>query len=230
MGSSENDARRELLPTGRLRIGLNGANRLSREVGAEIACELAARLGVEASFVEYPTPGDLTDAAATEWDIAFVAADPDRMAVMAFTTPYAELEATYLVRDDSPIRTVADVDRVGQTIATPATAAYTLVLKRGIKAANLAFLAAEPALQQLRSGAVDAVAGLRDNLQRISASLEAVRVLTDSITRTQQAIAVPKAHAAALAYVSAHLSELRRSGFIAESVRKVGIIGASVPA
>ena len=43
--------------------------------------------------------------------VAFVAADPDRAAAIAFTPPYVELDATYLVRGDSPIRIVADADR-----------------------------------------------------------------------------------------------------------------------
>jgi hypothetical protein len=110
--------RQQLLPTGTLRAGINAGNALTRAVGAQLARELARRLGAEAVLVEYPTPGAVTDAVGKEWDVAFIAADPERTGTLAFTPAYVELDATYLVRDAS-IRTVADVDRAGATIATP---------------------------------------------------------------------------------------------------------------
>src|SRR3954454_22649795 len=134
---AQDDAvRRQLLPTGKLRVGLNSGNLLTRQVGTAIGRDLAGRLATDAVFVEYPTPGAVTDAVGKEWDIAFVAADPERMAAIAFTAPYVELDATYLVRDNSGINTVADADRAGVTIATAPTAAYTQVLKRDIRRAT----------------------------------------------------------------------------------------------
>ncbi len=221
-------ARRELLPTGKLRVGLNSGNRLTTSVGKELAQELARRLGTEAVFIDYPTPGAVTDVVAKEWDIAFVAADPDRAAAIAFTPPYALLDATYLVSDASPIQSVRDVDRAGITIATPATSAYTLVLKREVKSAQLAFMANAAAVQALQAGTVQAVAGLRDALVQNAARASGTRVLPDTFTRAQQAIAVPKANSAALSYLNSFLAESKRTGFVSAAVQRAGTVGASV--
>src|SRR3954463_1799256 len=99
--AQDDAAARQLLPTGKLRVGLNSGNLLTRQVGTAIGRDLAGRLGTDAVFVEYATPGAVTDAVAKEWDVAFVAADPDRGEMIAFTPPYVELDATYLVRGDS---------------------------------------------------------------------------------------------------------------------------------
>src|SRR5215203_452477 len=96
-------ARKQLLPAGHLRVGINTGNQLTRVVGREIASELARRLNSDAVFLDYGSPGAVADASAA-WDIAFIAADPDREAAIAFTPPYVELEAAYLVTAASPIR------------------------------------------------------------------------------------------------------------------------------
>jgi polar amino acid transport system substrate-binding protein len=201
---------------------------VTRAVGAEMGRDLARRLGVDAVLVEYPNPGAVTDAVGKEWDIAFVAADPDREAAIAFTPPYVLLDVTYLVRGDGPIRSARDVDRPGFTIATGATSAYTLVLKRELKQATLVFLTNDEAIKALQAGTVNAVAGLRDTLTRSAARVPEVRLLTDNFTHAQQAIAVPKANSAALQYLTTYLAEVKRSGLVAAAVQKTGAMGASV--
>jgi polar amino acid transport system substrate-binding protein len=225
----QDDARRQLLPKGSLRAGLNAGNALTRVVGAELARELGRRLKAEVVLTEYPTPGAVTDAAGTGWDIAFIAADPDRAKVIAFTPAYVELDATYLVRNDSPIRRVADADRDGVKIATGRTSAYTLVLRRELKRAELVFPTDAEAVAGLRAGTIAALAGLRFNHLELAARTPGTRVLADNITRAQQAIAVPRGNSAALAYVTSFLADVKRNGFVAEAIRKTGLSGATVP-
>jgi polar amino acid transport system substrate-binding protein len=221
-------ARDQLLPTGKLRVGINTANQLTRVVSRELARGLANRLRVEAVFVEYPNPGAVADAVGREWDIAFIAADPDRESAIAFTPPYVEIEAAYLVTAASPIRSLADIDRPGVRIATGATSAYTLVLKRELKQAELVFLGPDQAADALVAGSVQVVAGLRFDLVARAASDPRVRVLPGAFTRAQQAVAVPKMNSAALAYVTEFLAEGKRSGAIAASIARTGLTGAAV--
>jgi polar amino acid transport system substrate-binding protein len=216
-----------LVHEGKLRVGINNGNQLTRVVGKQIARALAERLGVEALFIEYPTPGAVTDAVGKDWDIAFVAADPDRAAAIVFTRPYVELDATYLVAGSSPIRSTTEVDRAGNRIATGATSAYTLVLKRELKAAELVLLNNDEALRGLAAGTVQAVAGLRYDLLQRAPTVPGSRVLPDAFTRAQLAIAVPKANTAALAYVSGFLDEMKRSGAIASAIQQTGLPGAT---
>jgi polar amino acid transport system substrate-binding protein len=217
-----------LLPTGKLRVGINTGNQLTRVVSKEIARELATRLRVEAVFVEYPSPGAVADGVGRQWDVAFIAADPDREAAIAFTPPYVELDAAYLVTAASPIRSLADIDRRGVRIATGATSAYTLVLKRELKQAELVFLGTDEAVKALAAGTVQAVAGLRFDLAARASADPAVRVLNETFARAQQAVALPKANTAALAYVTEFLADAKRRGTIAASITRTGLTGATV--
>jgi polar amino acid transport system substrate-binding protein len=220
--------RPQLVPTGHLRVGINTGNQLTRVVGREIAAELAARLNTDAVFVEFPTPGAVASAVGTAWDIAFIAADPDREAAIAFTPPYVELDAGFLVLAASPIQSLSDVDRPGVRIATGATSAYTLALKRDLKLAELVFLTGDEAANGLADGTVQAVAGLRFDLVTRAAANPAARVLPGAFARAHQAIAVPKGNRAALAYVTDVLAGLKRSGAIASMIQRTGLPGARV--
>lgn len=224
------DARRQLVPTGTLRVGLNTGNPLTRFIGTELGRELARRLGVEMVLKEYASPGAVTDAAGKEWDIGFVAADPDRADAVDFTSPYVEIDATYLVPAGSTMRTTSDADRRGIRIATGTTSAYTLVLKREMKQAELVLGTNDEGLKRLQDGQVHALAGLRFNLEQWATKVPGSRVLTDSFTRAQQAIAMPKGRPAAAAYLESFISEMRRTGVIAGAIKKTGLSGASVPA
>jgi polar amino acid transport system substrate-binding protein len=221
------DARKQLAPTGALRAGLNSGNPLTRSLGTQLSTELAKRLGVDVVFKDYANPGAVTDAAGKEWDIAFVAADPDRADAVAFTSPYVLLEATYLVPANSPLRATADADRAGIKIATGTTSAYTLVLKREIKRAELVLGTNDEGLKSLQDGRVHALAGLRFNLMESAKRVPGSRVLADSFTVAQQAIAVPNGRPAAVSYLDAFLQDMKRSGFIAAAVKKTGFAGAT---
>ena len=226
--SAQESSRQQLVATGRLRAGINAGNALTQAIGAQLARELALRLGTEAVLIEYPNPGAVTEGVGKEWDIAFIASDPERTGDIAFTPAYMELDATYLVRDASSIRAVADVDRAGAKIATGRTSAYTLVLRRELTRAELIFPPEEEAVAGLQTGTITALAGLRFNLLQIAARVPGTRVLGDNITRAQQAIAVPKAHTAALAYVTSFVADVKANGFVAAAIRQTKLPGASV--
>lgn len=227
VASAQDSGRQQLLPAGTLRAGINTGNAVTRALGAQLARELARQLGTEAVLVEYPTPGAVADGVGKDWDIAFIAADPERAGAIAFTPAYVELDATYLVRDDS-IRSVADVDRAGATIATGRTSAYTLVLRRQLTRAELVFPSDEDAAAGLLSGKITAIAGLRFGLLETAARLPGTRVLGDNITRAQQAIGVPKGNTAALATVTAFVDAMKKNGFVAAALERLALAGASV--
>src|SRR2546427_7253178 len=91
-------ARSELVPTGRLRVGINFGNALLATkdaigtpggIAVDLAEELARRIDVPLEIVGYDTAGRMADgAAAGAWDVAFLGVDPDRAKEIAFTAPY----------------------------------------------------------------------------------------------------------------------------------------------
>ena len=180
--------RAALAPTGILRAGINLSNFLlvsSRGpngepvgVAPDMAASLARRIGVPLQLVPYANPGLLGDAATRdEWDVGLIGAEPKRAETIAFTAPYAEIEATFMVLPDRGLDTVADVDRPGVRVCVSARAAYDLWLTANLQSASLT-RTEEPGLERSRklfdSGEFDALAGLRpwllDQARRLALS------------------------------------------------------------
>jgi len=99
----------EIVPTGRLRVGVVAAPALSaffvtkdadgelRGVPVDLAKELASNLGVPVEFVVAPNSGEVTNAITSgALDIAFLPVDEERKERVAFGPAYFIFESTYL--------------------------------------------------------------------------------------------------------------------------------------
>lgn len=232
--------RSELAPTGTLRVGINHGNFLlvtsgssgtePRGVAPDLGRELGRRLGVPVAFVSFDTAATLGDAVRTgAWDVAFLGAEPQRAADIAFTAAYLEIPATYLVPAGSPIRSVADVDREGVRIAVTEQSAYGLYLARNVKHARLMQTKGlDASFDLFVAEKMDALAGLRPRLLTDVAKLPGARVLDGQFTGVQQAIGTPKARAAAATYLRAFVEDAKASGLVAEVISRNAVNGVSV--
>jgi polar amino acid transport system substrate-binding protein len=230
----------ELAPHGVLRAGINVSNFLlvtGRDehgspvgVAPDMARAVAERLGVPLRLVPYARPGILADACGTDaWDIGLIGAEPQRAETIAFSAAYAEIEATYLVPEGSPIAALADVDRAGVRIASTARAAYDLWLERNIHHATLEHAQSiDGAFALFRERKLDALAGLRPRLITDQAVLPGSRILDGSFMTVQQAIGTAKANAKAAAFLRDFVEEAKRSGLVAALIAKHGVKGLSV--
>src|SRR5919198_2035088 len=99
-------ARKELVPTGKLRVGVAvapnpGAGNVARDasgkfrgIGIDLGEELAKKLNVPVEFVPYPHSGALTDAAdKNEWDVAFIPVDEERKKKLDFGAAHIVLQS-----------------------------------------------------------------------------------------------------------------------------------------
>jgi polar amino acid transport system substrate-binding protein len=234
-------AKKELTPTGTLRVGVNLGNFLLvnkdaatgelRGVVPDLAQELARRLGgVPFELIGYPGAGQVADAAVTgAWDVGFIGAEPQRAAEIAFTLAYLEIPATYLVPAGSPIRAIAEVDRPGVRIAVAARSAYDLYLSRNLKHAQLARAEGIPASYDLFvKEKLDVLSGLLPRLTSDVARLPGARILEGRFTAIQQAIGTPKARTAAAAYLREFVAGIKASGLVAKAIEHHGVKGVSV--
>ena len=229
----------ELAPTGTLRVGLNLSNFLlvNRErvdgepqgVAPDLGRELARRLGVPIKFVTYPGAGEVTAAAsADEWDAAFIGADPLRAGEVAFSAAYTEIEATYLVRGESPIHTLNEVDRPGVRIAVADKSAYDMFLRRTLAHATLVRAdGLEGSYQLFVAEKLDVLAGLKPRLLTDQAKTPGSRILAGNFTTIQQAIGTPAARTAAAAYLRVFAEEVK-TGLVAQLIAKHAVQGLSV--
>ena len=233
--------RTEIAPTGTLRVGLNLSNFLLVNAGAreaqpqgiapDIGRELARRLALPVAFVKYPSPGDLAAAASTgAWDVGLIGADPLRAAEIAFTSAYLEIEASYLVLEESPIRRIEDVDRPGIRIAVGDKTAYDMYLRRTLKHATLHRAAGLDASYELfvRDG-LDALAGLKPRLVQDQAKHPGSRILEGRFTAIQQAIGTPIARRAAVSFLQEFVGQIK-TGLVTELIARHGVHGVSVAA
>jgi polar amino acid transport system substrate-binding protein len=232
--------RADLASTGKLRAAINYGNFIlatkdratgeSRGVAVDLTQEVARRLGVPVEIVAYDSVAVMGDAAPTGvWDIAFLGSDPKREALMSFTAAYLEIEATYLVRGDSPLRTAAEVDREGVRVAAPARANYELFLSRNLHRARLVSTAgADAAFDLLATGQAEALAGLTQALHDRLPQLPGSRIVEGRFMGVQQSIAVPRGRDAGLAYLRRIVEEAKASGLVARAIQRTGARGVSV--
>lgn len=230
----------ELAPTGVLRAGLNLSNFLlisARDaaggpvgVAPDMATAIAERLGVPVRYVPYPKPGELADAAGTNtWDIGLIGAEPARAEKIEFTPAYVEIQSTYLVPANSPLRTIADVDQPGIRIASTSRTAYGLWLDRNIKHAEIVHSETMDATVELfqRDG-LDALSGLRPRLITDLARLPGARILDGQFAAVQQAIGTLRENKAGAQFLREFAAEAIASGVVARLIAKHGVQGLSV--
>ena len=196
-----------------------------------MACALAAKLGVACQLVPYANPGLLADAASNdEWDVGLIGSEPARAETIAFSAPYAEIEATFLVPAGSTLNSIDEVDADGVTVAVSARAAYDLWLTANLKRAVLHRTAAPglPASRELfLSGGMDALAGLRPWLLDQAGTIPGCKVLDGRFTTVQQAIGLPrhKDDGGASLFIERFVQEAKASGLVAELLERHGVGG-----
>ena len=233
------NAKKQLTPTGKLRVGVNLGNFLLvnkdaatgelRGVVPDLAAELARRLGTTAELIGFPGAGQVADGAKTgAWDVGFIGAEPQRAEEIAFTLAYLEIPATYLVPAGSPIQTLAEVDRAGVRIATAARSAYDLYLSRNLKNAQLMRAEGIPASYDLFvKEKLDVLSGLLPRLVSEVARLPGARILDGKFTAIQQAIGTPKDRAAAAEYLREFVADIKASGLVARLIETHGVKGVN---
>jgi polar amino acid transport system substrate-binding protein len=239
MTPETNDLAHALAPSGTLRAAINFGNTVlaqrgptveeSGGVSVAISRELASRLGVPLALVPFDGAGDVVSAAAEgRLDVGFLAIDPLRAETLHFTAPYVLIEGGYLVRNESPLTNVDDVDRPGIRMTVGARSAYDLYLSRTLKHAQIvrAGTSSDGLELFLREG-IDVAAGVKASLLDFVKTRHDVRVLPGRFMVIEQAMMTVHGSKAQRA-ITALIEELKRSGFIARELAKSGQTEATV--
>jgi len=134
---------------------------------------------------------------------------------------------SYLVREDSNIRAIADVDRNGQKIAGTKNDSITLFMKRKFRNATLLEIDNDPAeiKRRLFAKEIDAFGANRQRLTNLMKDTQGLRILPDNLFGVPQTIIVPKDKPEALAAVNRFIDAVRASGFLKETIEKSGVVG-----
>lgn len=202
---------------GTLRAAINIANRALVQTNsdgsyagpsADIAIRLAAELAFDLRFVTYQSAAQIhavTDGG--EWDIAFLASDPQRKDRLAFSRPYLTIQATLLTRLGRSETSLADFDRANVRIAATHGAAYEQILRGMLQSAEVVVFDTPAAtFRGFMDGRLDAVAGIRQSLEANASSEIDLRLLQDGFGSIEQCVAVPIDHASDLAWIESHMA------------------------
>ena len=234
-------AKSELAPTGKLRVGINYGNFLlvTRHsdseytgIAVDLGRELGKRLGVPVDLVAFATAGKLADAVkAGAWDVAFLGNEPQRAGDIAFSPAYLEIEAGYLVPANSPIKTMAEVDRKGVRIAVAVNSAYDLYLSRNLKQATLVRVQGiQASYDTFVKDKLEVLAGLKPRLVTDAETLPGSRVLDGRFTVVQQSVGTPQGRPSAAKYLGEFAQDVKKSGFVTQAIASHGVRGVTVAA
>jgi len=220
---------KDLAPTGKLRAAINLVNKVLAQqdpatgepkgITVDLARELGKRLGLPVELVIFHGAGTVFAAAKTgAWDIAFFAIEPVRAAEVEFTAPYVIIEGGYVVRADSPLKTIADVDSPGVRIAVGQGSAYDLYLTRTLKHAKL--LRGENGINLFLQDKLEAAAGVKQPMVAYAKTNPNVRIMDGRFMEIRQAMGTPRPREAAARYLRAFVEEMKASGFVADALKR----------
>jgi polar amino acid transport system substrate-binding protein len=193
---------------------------------------IAARLGITARVVEYPSPkaavGGLKNGAC---DLAFLGIEPSRTAELDFSPPLFQFDYTFLVPAGSKIHTIADAGQPGIRIGIVDSHASALALRRQVTQPELIGVELpDEALDLLKGAKVDALAFPRDQLLDFAAKLPGSHVLSDRYGINRVGMAVAKGRAGWHAYVCEFADYAKASGLIQSAIERGALRGFDVAA
>jgi polar amino acid transport system substrate-binding protein len=240
--ASSASAQPALAPTGVLRaayLATNPAHAVKdaatgepRGTVVDATRELGRRLGVPVALTALQTPQNVIDAVQRgDADIGFVAFNPERAGPVEFSEPFMLVQQTFIVRVDSSIGSVADIDRANQKIGAGKGDSIALYLARNLKQARLVEMAqgdATEAVKALLAGSIDAFGANRQRLTDALRPIAGLRLLPDDLYGVEQTIVVARGKPEALTAINRFIDDIRQSGFLRSAIEKSGIIGISV--
>ena len=233
---------RSLAPEGRLRAAINLSNFLlvprvlangtPTGTSPDVAARIATELDLECEFICFERPGFIADTVdSDQWDIGNIADEPARATLMDFTSPYALIDAHFLVRGDSSLRQYQDVDKHEVSIAVLERSAYDLWLTENLRHATIRRASSMvEAREWFSRGAVTVLAGLKPALVEEVANNPLYTVQEPRFTAIRQAIGIKKGSPEALGFLNKIIKEMISTGFIEDSLKKHGVLDKlSVP-
>ncbi len=224
----------EFAPHSVLRVALNHGNRVlvGRDehgapfgISVDLAKALARHLGLDVRFVEYERAVDVSSSAQEDaWDVCFLAVDPERAKTIAFTAPYVRIEGCYLAGPNCDVEDAEALIRDKARVGSVEGSAYTLTLVRKPGAdALILYPDIHAALAALDSGAVDAIAGIRQAMTEEAKARPGSRVLLPPFMEIRQAMAMPQGRPQASEVLAQFLADAAQEGRVGAILETYGV-------
>lgn len=238
----EESIMKQLVPTGKLRVGVAYAPAPTpifvakdaagdvHGVPRDLGNALAKALGVPVELVVKATTGELTDACTSgAIDIGFMPADAERRTRVDFSPPYFVIESTYLATGSSAIKTLEEIDRPEVTVVGIAGSTTMRAAGRSLKNAKVvAAKSVDEAMGMMKAETVQAFALTHDSLPTLQKQLPGSHILDGAFQTIGVAIAIQKERPAALAYVKDFMDGAKADGTVRRAFDDAGLKQLSV--
>ena len=179
----------EIVPTGKLRMGINGSNATlfapaadgsASGIAADLGKFIADKLGVPFEPLVYSGAATYTASFGKgEWDIIITGRNPFAATLVDFMPDVILIEYVYIAAPGRAFADPTQVDQAGVKIGVPRNASADALLSPRLKSAELVRMAgdADTAIAMLRDGKIDLYATGIDSVQKIAERLPGSRII-----------------------------------------------------
>ncbi|MCR6485176.1 transporter substrate-binding domain-containing protein [Amycolatopsis sp. OK19-0408] len=226
----------DLAPSGTLRAAINLGNPVLAHgtpaepggVTVDLARETAARLGIPVEFTCFDAARKAFEALTSDAaDLCFLAIEPARAAQVAFTAPYVVIEGVFVVPDNSPHRSPADVDHPGVRIGVKQGSAYDLYLTRTL--AHATVVRGSDGVTVFEEEGLEVAAGIRQPMTAYTAAHPGTRLIDERFMQIRQAVGTTLTRRpSTVAFLTELVEELKANGFVGEALRRANQPDATV--
>ncbi len=228
----------EIVPTGKLRVGINGSNATlyaraadgsASGISADLGRFIAEKLGVPFEPLVYSGAATYTASFGKgDWDIIVTGRNPLAATLVDFMPDVILIDYVYIAAPGREFAGPDQVDRAGVRIGVPRNASADAFLSQRLKSAELVRVAgdADSAIEMLRDGKIDLYATGIDSVQKIANRLPGSKII--GIFETVAfAISTAKGWSpAAKSRLTQLVNEAKATGIVQSAIEKSGLKGA----
>ena len=221
-----------LLPKGILRAGINMSNFLlvtgkspdgsPDGVSPDLVKQIALDLKVNYELIPFDRPGELADAVNDDiWDIGNIAYEPERANTISFTNPYVLIDANFLIRKNSELKTNKDIDKTGVSIVVAERSAYDLWLTDNLTNAKIIRVSSiQESHDVFNSNKVDVLAGLKPKLLDEVSFNNSFMIINEPFTFVKQSVGFKKGETEVIDFLNNLILKYLKSGVINNLLKK----------
>jgi polar amino acid transport system substrate-binding protein len=163
-------------------------------------------------------------------DIGFFAIDPERAKDVHFTRAYVYIDACYMTRKTSGLRSLQDIDRAGVRIVVGAGSAYDLFLSQHVQHASIIRAASTPDVVPLFADqGYEVAAGLQQALNEEAQAHPEWAVVTPPFMAIPQAMGCHPKHSEDVKDgLQTFIDDQLKAGHVANSIAQQNLTGVRV--
>ena len=234
---AQTTADREIVPSGKLRVGINGANATlyaraadggAGGIAADIGKFIAEKLGVPFEPLVYSGAATYTASFGKgEWDIIVTGRNPLAAQRVDFMPDVILIDYVYIAAPGRAFAGPGEVDRAGVKIGVPRNASADAFLSQRLKAAELVRMAgdADSVIELLRDGKIDLYATGIDSVQRIANRLPGSKII-GTFDTVAFAVSTAKGWSpAAKTRLTQLVNEAKAAGIVHKAIEKSALKG-----